>query len=106
MPSGRRSGGRLGILLIRRPIESRRPSATPKKNGPRGPVSVRPILCLGAVRVAERANLVVIGDDALVLPLHEGPDFRRQLLLQRLFVLRLRVILAALAFFENRPVVP
>src|SRR5215471_10046142 len=54
-----------------------------------------------AVRVAQRADLVVIGNDALVLPAHDGAHVPRQILVERLLILPLRVVFTALAFLEN-----
>src|SRR5688572_7098432 len=42
---------------------------------------------------------------ALVLPLHDRADVRRQLFLQRFLIARFRDVLAALAFLEHRLVV-
>ena len=66
--------------------------------------SGRPLCSRQAIPITQRANAIVIFDHPLILPLHDGANVRRKVLLQRFFVLRLRVILTVLAFFEYRQV--
>jgi hypothetical protein len=61
------------------------------------------LLCSsGAIPIAQRPHAVVIGDHPLILPFYDRANVGWKVLLQRFPILRLCIILAALAFFQYR----